>query len=569
MKPDNLIEDIKSRLNIEDVVSEYVELKRSGQNLKGLCPFHTEKTPSFMVNPSKQIFHCFGCSRGGDMFTFVMLYENITFGEAAETLGRRAGLDLDSYKGTAKKDRGIKDKILAINSEAADFFQSSLQKNSPALEYLKNRGITPETAKEYSLGFTKKEKDSLYKYLGSKGYSDDEIKSSGLVFFGERGPLDFFRNRLIFPITDQQSRTVAFGGRTTQSGSTLPKYINSSDSPVFKKGDTCYGLSQAKNNIAQKGYCIIVEGYFDVIMCGQHGIKNVIAPLGTALTPGHLTRLKRLTNKILLIFDGDAAGISAAKRSLELLFAEAFTSKILLLPKGEDPDTFLRTKGSAAMKRAMSKSISPVDFMLKTTKDKLAAVREMLNILKNCSDQILADETIRLLADKSRINETALREEYSSISSRNSTGSRRHNEPVNSLSNLKAFNAEEELLLNISVGMPGAAEKILAELDLSHIETPIIRSIFDKIKNSAKNGERYFSEDILMRECCPEEQAFVSRHSVSLQIDTDEVDKIIKDCLIKIRLRRLDNAIREAESNEDETLLMKLRVEKTKTLAGQ
>jgi DNA primase len=569
MKSDNLVEDIKSRLNIEDIVSEYVELKKSGQNLKGLCPFHTEKTPSFMVNPSKQIFHCFGCSKGGDMFTFVMLYDNVTFGEAAESLAKRAGLDLDRYKTTAKKDRSTKDKIYLINSEAVEFFKNNIQKNSAAQEYLKTRGISAETATEYSLGFTKREKDSLYKYLQNRGFSDNDIKNSGLVFFGENGPFDFFRNRLIFPITDQQGRTTAFGGRLIQSGSSLPKYINSSDSPVFKKGDTCYGLYQAKASIAQKGYCIIVEGYFDVIMCSQNSIKNVIAPLGTALTTGHLARLKRFTNKVLLIFDGDAAGISAAKRSLDLLFTEGIIAKILLLPKGEDPDTFLRTKGSAAMKKAMSRALSPADFILRTTKDRLTAVREMLNMLKNCPDQILADETIRILADKSRINETALRDELQSISSRNNPAAKRPNDPPSALNSLKAVNAEEELLLNIAVGMPHTAEKILHDLDLSHMETPIIRSIFEKIKTSAKNSEGFFSDDLLMRSCSPEEQAFVSRHSVKLQIDADEVDKIIGDCLKKIRLRLLDNEIKEAESNEDETLLMKLRVEKTKILAGQ
>ncbi|MCE5311803.1 MAG: DNA primase [Nitrospiraceae bacterium] len=567
MKSDNLIEDIKSRLNIEDVVSDYVELKKSGQNLKGICPFHTEKTPSFMVNPSKQIFHCFGCNTGGDMFTFVMQYENITFGEAAEQLGRRAGLDLDSYKGAGKKNRGLKEKIYAINSEAAALFSENLQGNNTAMQYLRKRGIEEATISTFGLGFSKSDKDRLYRHLRSKDYTDEDIKASGLVFFGDRGPLDFFRNRLMFTITDQQSRIIAFGGRVMQAESSLPKYINSSDSPVFKKGETCYGLSQAKNSITQKGYCIIVEGYFDVIMCHQHGIQNVIAPLGTALTSGHLARLKRFTNKILLVFDGDPAGVSATKRSLELLFAEAFISKILLLPKGDDPDTFLRAKGAASMRSAMAKAITPADFMLRTTKDRLAAVRETLKMLNACPDHLLRDETIRQLADRSKINESALRDELIS-SSKKSQHSARPGDVAASRRSTVMANTEEELLLNIALGIPDAAEQIIKKLDLSHIETPIIRSIFEKIKRITEGNESSLSEEQLMRECEPEEQVFVSRHSVKLQVDAQEVNNNIRDCLKKISLRRIDSAMREAEDQGDETAIMRLRTEKTRIIAG-
>lgn len=567
MKSDNLIEDIKSRLDIEDVISEYVELKKSGQNLKGLCPFHTEKTPSFMVNPSKQIFHCFGCNTGGDMFTFIMQYENITFGEAAETLGRRAGLDLDSYKSTGKKNRGLKERIYAINTEAADLFCENLSKSSSANQYLDKRGLDQQTTAAFGLGLSKNDKDQMYKYLREKGYTDDEIKASGLVFFGERGPLDFFRNRLMFTITDQQSKVVAFGGRIMQAESRLPKYINSSDSPVFKKGETCYGLAQAKNSISQKGYCIIVEGYFDVIMCHQHGIQNVIAPLGTALTPGHLAKLKRFTNKILLVFDGDPAGISATKRSLEILFAAAFDSKVLLLPKGDDPDTFLRAKGAAAMRSAMAKSLRPADFMLRTNKDRLAAAREMLRMLAACPDHLLKDDTLRELADRSKINEAALREELNSASKKSAHHSG-HADAAPQQRSISRPNAEEELLLNIALGIPDAAEMILKKLDLNHMETPIIRSIFEKIKKLSSTDGQFFSEDLLMRECAPDEQAFVSRHSVRLQVDAEEVKKNIRDCLKKMSLRRIDSAIREAEEQGDENAILRLRTEKTRLIAG-
>jgi len=322
----SIVEDIKLRIDIVDLIAEHVDLKRAGQNYKGLCPFHSEKTPSFMVSPSKQIFHCFGCNKGGDIFSFLMSSEGMTFQEAVSYLAQKAGINLEvrslppnvfiggqkpapaGFKQGLEIRSGIKESLFAIYKEALIFFHNNLKFSKQTISYLNERGLNNETIEKFSLGYSKNEKDSLFNHLKSKGFTVEHIKTSGIVNANEHGIYDFFRDRLMFPIFDLQGRGVAFGGRIMSLLKNAPKYINSPDSIIFKKGDLTYGLNIAKNSITQKGYAIITEGYMDVIMCHQYGIANAVAPLGTALTPGHLKKIKRFTDKVLLVFDGDAAG---------------------------------------------------------------------------------------------------------------------------------------------------------------------------------------------------------------------------------------------------------------------
>jgi DNA primase len=552
-----LSEEIKSRIDIVDLVSEHVNLKKAGQNYKGLCPFHSEKTPSFTVSPSKQIFHCFGCNKGGDVFAFVMSHENMSFQEAVSYLAQKAGVKTEEFRGSGS-GRGFKEDLLGIYKEAVIFFQDNLKNSKQTLSYLKERGIKDETIETFSLGCAKNEKDALFNRLKKSGFAPESIKASGVVNFGERGIYDFFRERLMFPIFDLQGRPIAFGGRTLSSLKNIPKYINSSDSPIFKKGETAYALNLAKSAITQKGYSIVVEGYLDAIMCRQYGFANAVAPLGTALTNGQLKKLKRFSNKTLLIFDGDAAGISATKRSLELCYAEGMIAKILLMPKGEDPDTFLRKHGEEYFRKYLGRAITPVDFVLKASSNKLDAVRYMLTALSSCPDPLQRDETVRELADKSRINETTLREELKN-SGQKKFGQASAQRPKEILP--ASTNREELILLNIALSMPEKAEGIVKRLsgDLTgdfpaDIEDPVALRVFEGMKKVLREDGR-ITINRLLSSCGDEEQKLITRLSINAEIDPEHVDENIQDCLKKIVLRNLEKQIKSAEQTGDEKLL--------------
>ncbi|MBI3593279.1 MAG: DNA primase [Nitrospirae bacterium] len=570
MKSDHLIEEIKSRVDVVDLIAEHVDLKRAGQNYKGLCPFHTDKTPSFMVNPSKQIFHCFGCNKGGDIFAFVMNYENMSFQEAISYLSNKAGLKVEHFSNGSKQNKGLKEGLYAIQKEALLFFKNNLTSQEQAASYIKERGLNSESIEKFSVGYSKNERDALFSHLKKQDFPLEQIKSSGLVYFGDKGTHDFFRDRLMFPIFDLQGRPIAFGGRTLSSSKNIPKYINSPDSIIFKKGEVCYAMNLARNFITQKGYSIVVEGYLDAITCHQYGFGNAIAPLGTALTAGHLRKLKRFSKKILLLFDGDSAGISAAKRSLELVYSEGMTAKVLTLPTGEDPDTFLRKHGADHFRKHMAKAISPVEFLLMIHgRNRLDAVRHMLHLISSCPDSLQRDETIRELADRSRTNELTLREELKNISQKTSKVKNTAYPPIGipqkGGSKKIEIKNEEEILLNIALSMPDKANAVLAGINLKILEDPVARGIFEKIKTvtDSNNAQDSFTEKLLSI-CDSEEYKLITRLSFIPNIDQEYADGNIEDCLKKIVLRDIEKQIKEAEQAGNEKLLNSLFLEKKK-----
>lgn len=556
MKSDTLVEDIKARLDIVELISEHVELKKSGSNFKGLCPFHAEKTPSFMVSPAKQIFHCFGCSKGGDIFGFTMGYENMDFSETLSFLANKAGLNIDEYRGT-KTGKGMKESVLAAQVEALNFFKQNLSSSKQAKKYLADRGISEETADTFSLGCSVSDRDALYKKLKAKGLSDEQVKASGLVNFGERGPYDFFRDRLMFPILDLQGKPIAFGGRTFSSSKEIPKYINSPDSPVFRKGETCFSLDKAKSAIAQKKYSVIVEGYLDAIMCHQHGIANVVAPLGTALTAGQVKKLKRFSEKTVLVFDGDSAGISATKRALAVVFGEGLQAKVLILPQGEDPDSYIKTHGAEKFRKLMAGALSPVNFLLKSSgSNRLDAVRLAIQSIAACSDSLQRDELVRELAERSGVSELTLREElkttvqktFKHIGQQRQSG--RNDTPIREAT----ANKEEFLLLNIMLTIPEKAYVILQSVESCLIENVVIRAIFDKaaklIGNDLKSANL---TDTLLGDCSDAERVLITKHSISNEWDMENADTAIEDCISKIKLREIEKKIKEAERKANET----------------
>ena len=347
--PDELIEEVRSRNDIVDVISGYVHLQKKGANYFGLCPFHNEKSPSFSVSRSKQMYYCFGCGAGGNVFTFLMEYENDTFPEAVKALADRAGISLPEADESeeAKKEQSKRSRLLAINKEAAKYFYFQLRakQGELGLNYLRERQLTDETIHRFGLGYANKTADDLVRYLKGKGFSEELIREAGLCNTDEKhGMYDKFWNRVMFPIEDINHRVIGFGGRVMGDGK--PKYLNSPETPIFDKSRNLYGLNFARSS--RKGNIILCEGYMDVIAMHQAGFNQAVASLGTAFTLGQAGLLKRYTKEVLLSYDSDGAGVKAALRAIGILKEAGLTGRVINLEPYKDPDEFIKNLGAEA-----------------------------------------------------------------------------------------------------------------------------------------------------------------------------------------------------------------------------
>lgn len=542
-----ILEEIKERIDIIDFISEYVDLKKTGQNFRALCPFHSEKTPSFFVNPSKKIFHCFGCGKGGDIITFLMEYENIDFQEAIEILSRRAGLEFESSK-NKKKNEISKENFYEIYRLAANYYNELLKKSEKAKKYLQIRGITDRTAELFQLGYASSEKEGLYNYLKSKNINENFIKKSGLI----SNNYDFFRDRIIIPIHDVTGKIIGFGGRLIETINDLPKYINSPDTTIFKKGENIFGLWQAKNYIKEKNYVIMVEGYIDVILCNQYGFKNTVAPLGTALTLEQLKRIKRFTNRLLFVFDGDEAGLTAVERSLSLAFQSGFIVKIVLLGENEDPASILQKEGERSLKNYILNAVSPVELFIRIKKRKTLTERihDFLNILSNLNDFIYRDQLLKELSDKSNISEVTLRDELNKIIPNKvlSKGKEDFNKPL-------IFN-EEEILLRVVLSYPEKIKCIIENLNIEDLESSLVRNLLLKIKKLYEFSG--FSLDKFLNHLDETEKKFISKLIVSFEIEDNSIEQYINDCIKRLTIKSVDKKIKETAKTGDEKILNEL-----------
>ncbi len=365
---DEIIEEVRSKNDIVDVISGYVRLQKKGSSYFGLCPFHNEKSPSFSVSRQKQMYYCFGCNAGGNVFTFLMEYENFTFQEAIKSLAERAGVELPEdtgYSKEAKERADAKSALLEINKVAAQFFYVQLRRpqGKTAMDYLTERGLSEDTMKAFGLGYAGKYGNGLYQYLKEKGYSDEVLKNSGLIGYDEKqGPYDKFWNRVIFPIMDVNSRVIGFGGRVMGDGK--PKYLNSPETIVFDKSRNLYGLHVARRS--KKPYFLLCEGYMDVISLHQAGFTNAVASLGTALTSGHANLIKRYVKEVYLTYDSDLAGTKAALRAFPILREVGITAKVIRMEPYKDPDEFIKNLGAEAFEERIKEARNGFMFGLKT-----------------------------------------------------------------------------------------------------------------------------------------------------------------------------------------------------------
>ncbi|MDO4869621.1 MAG: DNA primase [Bacillota bacterium] len=426
----NIVDEIKSRCNIVDVIGRVVSLKKAGSNYKGLCPFHNEKTPSFVVSETKQIFKCFGCGESGDVISFVEKYYNLDFKGAAEMLAREYGIDISG----SFTDQGNKKELYNINREAAIFFFKSLRAgDNPGLAYMKKRGLSRETLRVFGIGYADENWTSLTDYLTGKGFDHKTLLDLGLVSRSDKGRYyDKFRGRVIFPIINTAGDIIGFGGRIIGEGE--PKYLNSQETRIFQKKNNLYGLNLAKNYVNKEDSIILVEGYMDVVSLYQAGIKNVSASLGTALTSNQASLIKRFTRNVVLSYDADNAGQNAADRGLDILYDEGLKASVLKVPEGKDPDEFVKKNGRRAFAQLIADAVPAGDFKINRIKSKYdlskdqersACIEEMVQMLAGLKP-VDADIYAAKIADDLGVSEAAVKRQLDGIKDGNAQRSQRY-----------------------------------------------------------------------------------------------------------------------------------------------
>ncbi|MDO9118478.1 MAG: DNA primase [Nitrospira sp.] len=427
---DDIINQIRDRIDIADIVGHHVSLTRAGQNLKGLCPFHQEKSPSFTVSPSRQIFHCFGCGAGGNVFSFLTRITGASFPEVVRDLGRKVGIEVQE-SAEVNPQAAQFGRIEQVNQAASSWFHKNLQDakaGEPARAYLAERGIEPATITRFAIGVALGEWEGLIKALTHQGFTSGDLAAAGLTIAREQagkgatGFYDRFRARVMFPIVDLRKRVVGFGGRTLGDGT--PKYLNSPDTPLFKKGQTLFAFDQARESIARTKTVIVVEGYFDAIALHQAGITHTVATLGTALTAEHIQALRRFATNVVLLFDPDAAGVRAALRGLDLFVNSGLGVKVVTLPDGDDPDTYVRKAGAEAFAQLEAAAPSLLDYALEhsvkeaesgSLEGRIRSVDEILRILQKSEHPIEREERLRVVAERLGINQQRLIERYPAL----------------------------------------------------------------------------------------------------------------------------------------------------------
>lgn len=505
--PDYVIDEIRARVDIVDVVSEYVHLQRSGRGFKGLCPFHAEKTPSFHVNRERQFFYCFGCQTGGDLFHFLMKIERATFAEVVEKLAERAGIELAAASPEEERRRRRQEAIFKVNRIAADFFVKALysEEGKVARAYLKERGVSRETAQAFGLGYAPAGWSRLREYLAQCGVREELGVAAGLLARGKRGLYDWLRDRVVFPIYDVRGRIVGFGGRILAGDGA--KYVNTAESPVFSKRAHLYGLHTAKEE--KSGRLIVVEGYMDVVSLYQHGFRGCVASLGTAFTEEQARLLKRFADQVVLAYDGDAAGRKAIVRGLDILSGTGLDVRVLRLPEGHDPDSYVRSEGMQALQRLLEQSLPLVEYKLETAlaswdvssvEGRVAAVRATLPVLAEIESPVMLEGYLAQAAERIGVSQAALAEELerykragrreSSTGHNLSTGrytNRDFGKGENGRSGMGSREsagveaAERELLRWVLLD-PGKAEAVAAQLGEAPFSRPEYTRVFQWIR---------------------------------------------------------------------------------------
>ncbi|MDY3017206.1 MAG: DNA primase [Blautia sp.] len=570
---DDIIEEVRSKNDIVDVVSQYVKLTRKGSSYFGLCPFHNEKTPSFSVTPGKQMYYCFGCGAGGNVFNFIMEYENYTFGEALKHLADRAGVELPKmeYSKEVRQKAQEKAELLEINKQAAQYFYYQLRtdKGYRGYEYLKDRGLSDETMRKFGLGYSDKFSDGLYRFLKSKGYSDERLRESGLFNVDERhGMYDKFWNRVIFPIMDVNNRVIGFGGRVM--GDAKPKYLNSPETKIFDKSRNLYGLNIARTT--RKKYLILCEGYMDVIAMHQAGFNNAVASLGTALTSGHASLLKRYTQEVLLLYDSDEAGIRAALRGIPILREAGVNSRVVSLKPYKDPDEFIKNMGPEEFEKRLDEAKDSFLFRVSVAEDEFSMdepqgqnrfferCAEMLLELKDELERNLyIDAVVKIYRGRYGISSEDLRKRVNTLALKGTPAEHRI-QPKSGTSEKKkresASDTSQKLMLTWLVTYPGIFDKVAQYLTPEDFVVPLYREVAQMLFQQRKEGEVNPARLLNSFPDSEEQREVASLFNASIHLENQqEQDRAFADTLLRIK----QESLAEKNRNWDPTDLQGLQ----------
>ena len=554
---DDTIEEVRSKNDIVDVVSQYVRLTKKGNSYFGLCPFHNEKTPSFSVTPGKQMYYCFGCGAGGNVFNFIMEYENYTFGEALKHLADRAGVELPKieYSREVRQKAQEKAELLEINKQAAQYFYYQLrtEKGQTGLDYLKNRGLSEETMRKFGLGYSDRAGGGLYRYLKAKGYPDDRLRESGLFNVDERhGMYDKFWNRVIFPIMDVNNRVIGFGGRVM--GDAKPKYLNSPETKIFDKSRNLYGLNIARTT--RKKYLILCEGYMDVISMHQAGFTNAVASLGTALTSGHASLLKRYTQEVLLLYDSDEAGIRAALRGIPILREAGVNSRVVSLKPYKDPDEFIRNMGPEAFEQRLEEARDSFLFRVEVAENEFSmndpqgqnqfferCAQMLLELKDELERNLYIDAVVKIYRGRYGISSEDLRKRVNTLALKGTPAEHRTQPKSGSPEKKKkesASDTSQKLMLTWLVTYPKIFDKVAQYLTPEDFVVPLYREVAQMLFQQREEGEINPARLLNSFPDSEEQREVASLFNATIHLETQqEQDQAFADTLLRIKQESL------------------------------
>jgi DNA primase len=564
------LERIRAASDIVDVIGAYLPLKKAGANFTALCPFHKEKTPSFNVNPHRQIFHCFGCHKGGDVFTFVKEYENIGFVDAVRRLAERAKIPLDFDQAPGEQQsRHLKDQLLDIHEKIAQRWQNCLLNEAAgqvARDYLAGRGVSADAVKLFRLGAAPDAWDDTVNWAKSKSYELDLVETAGLVIkkseTGEQNPrtpdarsqtrnfYDRFRGRLMFPICDEQGRVVGFSGRVLSGDEKTAKYVNSPETLIFTKSKIFYGLDKSKRAILDAGYAIVCEGQLDLIACFMAGVQNVVAPQGTAFTDQHARILKRYVNEVVLCFDSDEAGQNAAVRSLDHLLASGLAVRVAVVPAPHDPDSFIKANGGEKFRELVQNADGFFDYLLKrlcrqndanSDKGRFAILRAMAEAVHKTGNVVLIDTYAQKTALRLGVSPEAVRVEFKKVPAPKTTPVEEEGESFGAAAESESPrpSPQEFWLLKLLLMNDNLAAWASLHLDVNWISHPLARQIVER-RLSAQAGETRKSPAAFLDECESAAMRSLVTEAVAEDRKIPNPETQLADLVLKLRNRFLD-----------------------------
>lgn len=573
--PQGAIDQILDRLDIVEVVSEYIHLKKVGRSFKTRCPFHNEKTPSFIVSPDKQIYHCFGCGAGGNAIGFVMEYEKMNFPEAVTMLAGKAGVELPRYEKMSEEESSLISRLYEINNVAAGFYQNVLRsaEGKKALEYLKERGFSADALRDFRIGYAPGEWEGLQKYCAAKKIPAELLRKAGLSVQSDRGKGDYdrFRNRIIFPVFNERGSIVAFGARVLDDS--LPKYINSPETAIYNKSGVLYGLNFSKKTIREKGHVLIVEGYMDVIIPFQNGITNIVAASGTALTSRQTAMLKKYTGTAVMVFDSDQAGETASLRGLDTLVAKDMNVRIATLPKGEDPDSFVKKHGTKGFENVVGEAKDLFDYKLdlllkkfdgKSIMDKASIKSEMLPTISKVNDEVIKSGYLTKLAEKLRVHEGSLRNEMGKV---RPDYSYRYESEEKARPDVRSYINSEVHLLGLAVSDRKMFETLRENPGLHMFRDENIRKVMEVVGDIYREESAVNPGKLLSRLEGDEHAKTAVVRSIAKADITEDKERVFADCVASLRrenreyeLKNLTFQLKKAQEAEDDGEMRRLLV---------